>query len=183
MDLSFLLCRDGRQEYGKVSCERSPSKLRRGMAYLHGGEADEIRQEFRRLIRLGLTISNTLFQIANFESWSDEEVYAQLGRPRIEAVVRVIEPHQPQHTLSIKQISTMLLRLDGSFQTLGSLTIARLSSPKHHLPVESTCWQVVTPSLLPNNMPVDIWALGCTIYEARAGGETVSSCVPQWNPR
>lgn len=41
-----------------------------------------------------LTSSNVLLQLANFDSWSEQEVYAQLGLPQMERVetVEVLPP-------------------------------------------------------------------------------------------
>ncbi|OXV07645.1 hypothetical protein Egran_04590 [Elaphomyces granulatus] len=138
-----------------------------GLAYLHS----------QGICHGNFTTSNVLFQLSiNFDSLSEEEVYALLGKPQTETVKRLSgEPPGPSAPIYVVDMPdfanidpSKLLRqniriidFDQSFYTTTPPTIM-LGIPSNHMAPESIFD-------LKAGVHSDIWALGCAIFRLRAG--------------
>ena len=157
-------------------------KLMHTAGYVHGGSWSLSRKRaglsLQNIYFSDLTISNILFRIAeNVKSWSDSEVYLNFGHPETETMAtRDHSPlgiHVPAHLVA--PIDNALLTNPNLLQEeivvidFGqSFCISRL--PTDYEP--ATVPHYLSPEArFEGNIgaPSDIWALGCTIFEIRAG--------------
>ncbi|KAJ7208766.1 kinase-like protein [Mycena haematopus] len=113
-----------------------------------------------------LTTSNILFRTSkNVLRWSDDEVYTRLGRPRgPNAPSSLVGPIENSKLTDTSLLEESILVIDfGQSYAIGSL-------PNDYQP--GTVMNYLSPEARFEGragLQVDIWALGCAIFEIRAG--------------
>lgn len=151
--------------------ERLARKIARqviqGLAYLHS----------EGICHGSLTSSSVLFQLANFDSWSVEKVYEQLGQPAVgdlSGSVLSREPSTPEYLVgSAEFFRAAPGLLTGDISIIGYTDSFRIKTPEalsaneEKLPNGFTAPEVLCG--FKGKIPSDLWALGCIIYEIRAG--------------
>lgn len=151
--------------------ERLARKIARqvtqGLAYLHS----------EGICHGNLTASSVLFQLANFDSWSEEKVYEQLGQPAVFDLCGDVwsrEPSTPEYLVGSAEFfragpgllteDISIISYDDSF---------RVKIPKAlSTDEEKVSNGFAAPEILfglKNKFPSDLWALGCIIYQICAG--------------
>ena len=135
--------------------------------------------------------SHVLFQLADFDSWSEDELEVQLGKPRMFHIER--GPGRPRYLVDSASFFDAEPRL-----LTKSITIVDhgesffVNSPPHEL---STTNHFTAPEVSfgwDASFHSDIWELGCVIFEMRAGHhlfaeavggitEMLGSLPPSWN--
>lgn len=126
-----------------------------------------------------LTTSNILFRLAPYiHGWSDSDVYAHLGKPEMENVRThdgrlYSSPHAPAELVAsienAKMADTSLLQESTVVSDFGqSYFVASL--PESYQP--GTVLNYQSPEARFEGragFEADVWALGCAIFEIRAG--------------
>lgn len=138
-----------------------------GIAYLHS----------QGICHGNLTSSSVVFQLVNFDSWSLEEVYEQLGQPAIgdlsgSALSR--EPSTPEYLVGSVEypradhgILTGDISIIGYTDSFRIKTSETLSANEEKVPNGFTAPEILFG--FQGKFPSDLWALGCIIYQIRAG--------------
>ncbi len=137
-------------------------QITQGLAYLHS----------EGICHGNLTSSDVLFQLADFDAWSQEKVYEQLGVPNVlDLDTWSREPSFPRYLVDSAQFfraspgllteNIRIIDYGDSFpfgwpNTDQGTRMSRFNDP------ENLRGPKVTRSS-------DLWALGCIIYEIRAG--------------
>ena len=135
---------------------------------------------------LDFTTSNLLFQLStNFDTLSEEEVYALLGKPQTETVQMLSGEHPgpsaPTYVVDMPDFVNIdpskltrenirIIDFDQSFDTTAPPTTV-LGIPPAYMAPESIFD-------LTAGVHSDIWALGCAIFRMRAGYDLFASEVP-----
>ena len=135
-----------------------------GLAYLHS----------RGICHWNLTSSDVLFQLADFDAWTQDEVYEQLGIPMVIDVDESFRgPSFPRYLVDSAQFfrashgllaeNIRIIDYGNSFRVKCSnnLCIDQRPWSNGFIPPENLCGLKYMQSS-------DLWALGC-IYEIRAG--------------
>ncbi|KAI9787046.1 MAG: hypothetical protein M1816_007717 [Peltula sp. TS41687] len=146
-----------------------------------------------------LTSSNILFELNNFDTWSEAEVYQNLGKPRT-ARIRLLSGAAPGLQAPTKLIeSIQYSNIDEEWLT-GRIRIVDhgesffQNDPPTRFP--GTPASYFAPEMAfgrSASMASDIWALGCLIYECQAShplfpvffnvfGEAVARVVQTFGP-
>lgn len=116
-----------------------------------------------------LTSANVLFQLSNFDSWSELKIYTQLGPPRTSEIYQ--HPGRPRYLVdSVSFFDTQPGLLTKNITILDhSESFFVNSPPPHQL---HTTNHYTAPKVLfgwDSSFRSDTWALGCLINELRAG--------------
>ena len=115
------------------------------------------------------TSSNVLFQVSNFDSWSEYKLQTQLGTPEMTIIDE--HPGRPRYLVD----SASFFDAEPGFLTRNITIVDHSESffvkspPSHEL---HTTNHYTAPEVLfgsDASFCSDIWALGCLIYEIRAG--------------
>ncbi len=112
------------------------------------------------------TSANVLFQLSNFDSWSEDKLQTQLGPPEI-----CQHPGRPRYlvdSVSFFDAQPGLLTKNITIVDHSESFFVK-SPPPHEL---HTTNHYTAPEVLfgwDSSLRSDIWALGCLIYEVRAG--------------
>jgi serine/threonine-protein kinase SRPK3 len=142
----------------------------------HGGKkaVAPLLQPFVANLTLDLTSSNILFEIKNFDGWTEHEVYQYLGEPR-RATLRLLSgaPAGPQGPVKVveavqysdigeKQLTGNVRIIDfGESFFLSKPPPGFLGTPAGYFAPEMLFgWSASAAS--------DVWALGCLIFEVHA---------------
>lgn len=113
--------------------------------------------------------SDVLFQLTNFDSWSEHKFQAQLGKPRMFDIER--RPGRPCYLVdstSFFDAEPRLLTNNITIVDHSESFFLKFLPPYEH----QTTNQFTAPEVLfgwSARFNLDIWALGCLIYEMRAG--------------
>ncbi|EIN11906.1 kinase-like protein [Punctularia strigosozonata HHB-11173 SS5] len=137
-----------------------------------------MRMHLAGIVHGDLTSSNILFRVAEpVFDWTDDEVYAHLGRPRFDEVKTIDGsprgPHAPAHLfdsvnlsrladLSLLQERIILIDFGQSYVISDPPRDYRPATAIHYKPPEMRFEGRTGPE-------ADVWALACAIYEIRAG--------------
>lgn len=141
-------------------------QVTQGLAYLHS----------EGISHGNLTSSDVLFQLTNFDAWSQEEVYEQLGIPTVVDLPEAWSrgPSSPRYLVDSAQffrasprVFTYNIRIidyGDSFRNnyRSDLCMKQGKLSNGFCAPEILCGLKGGPS-------TDLWALGCIIYEIRAG--------------
>ena len=140
-------------------------QVTQGLAYLHS----------RGICHGNLTSSDVLFQLADFDAWTQEEVYEQLGIPMVIDVDESFRgPSFPRYLVDSAQFfraspgllaeNIRIIDYGDSFRVKCSNNPSTDQRPWSNgfIPPENLCGLKYMQSS-------DLWALGCIIYEIRAG--------------
>lgn len=151
--------------------ERLARKIARqvtqGLAYLHS----------EGICHGNFTGSSVLFQLTNFDSWSVEKVYDQLGQPAVGGLSSSVlsrEPSTPEYLVgSAEFFRAAPGLLTGDISIIGFTDSFRIKTPEALSANEDKLPNGFTaPEILfgfKGKFPSDLWALGCIIYQIRAG--------------
>lgn len=126
-------------------------------------------------ISADLTPSNILFELTEINAWSEDTIYAKFGDILQEPVETTsgepLGPHAPTYLVEAISVSNMCLDIITEHIRIVDFGQSfRCDSPPERgmgIPMS-----YMAPELLFENIAgtaSDLWALGCTIYEIRAG--------------
>jgi serine/threonine protein kinase len=126
-------------------------------------------------ISADLTPSNILFELTEINAWSEDTIYAKFGDILQEPVETTsgepLGPHAPTYLVEAISVSNMCLdMITEHIRIVDFGQSFRCDSPPERgmgIPMS-----YMAPELLFENIAgtaSDLWALGCTIYEIRAG--------------
>ncbi|KAI0868801.1 kinase domain-containing protein [Hypoxylon argillaceum] len=117
---------------------------------------------------------NILFQLDNFDSWSDEEVYKCMGHPEREPVVRrdgePVEQCAPSYIVrsgDLTRLEKRLLLFRLLLVDFGGAYFLDNPPPKTTTPSQYSAPEVLRA--LGVSPASDVWALGCATFEICAG--------------
>ena len=140
-------------------------QVTQGLAYLHS----------EGICHGNLTSADVLFQLTNFDAWSQEKVYEQLGIPSVlDLDVSYLGPSSPRYLVDSAQFfrtppgllteNIRIIDYGDSFRIgwRNSLNTDQEDRMSRFIAPENLRGQQVA-------RPSEIWALGCIIYEIRAG--------------
>ena len=126
-------------------------------------------------ISADLTPSNILFELTDIDAWSEDTIYAKFGdilREPVESTSgEPLGPHAPTYlveAISVSDLCPDMITEHVRIVDFGQ-SFRSHSPPKRGMGIPMS---YMAPELLFENIAgtaSDLWALGCTIYEIRAG--------------
>lgn len=134
-------------------------QVTQGLEYLHS----------EGICKGDFTSSDVLFQLANFDSWPEDKLQAQLGKPKMFDIQR--GPGRPRYLVD----SACFFDAEPQLLTKNITIVGHSQSffvefpPSHELRIT---YDFTAPEVLFGwdvSFYSDIWALGCVIYEMRRG--------------
>lgn len=142
-------------------------QVTQGLAYLHP----------EGICHGNLTGSSVLFQLTNFDSWSVEKVYEQLGQPAIVDQSGGIWSREPSTTEYLGGSAEFFRAGPGllteDISIIGYTDSFRIKIPEAFSTDEENLPNgFAAPEILfgfKGKFPSVLWALGCIIYQIRAG--------------
>lgn len=142
-------------------------QVTQGLAYLHS----------EGVCHGNLTGSSVPFQLTNFDSWSVEKVYEQLGQPAIADLCGGVwsrEPSTPEYLVGSAEffragpgLLTEDVSIIGYTDSFRIKIPEALSTDEEKLPNGFAAPEILFG--FKGNFPSDLGALGCIIYQIRAG--------------
>lgn len=130
---------------------------------------------------LDITASNLLFKVAAIDQWSEDEVFVRLGQPQRDPI-RTISGSEPGASAPRYLVESNSL-IDPRFLTEDIMLVDFGQSfsfpcddrPREDIGIPFSCCapEILFDSIMDKYS--EIWALGCVIYEIRAGQQLFST--------
>ncbi|KAH7403682.1 kinase-like domain-containing protein [Cadophora sp. MPI-SDFR-AT-0126] len=135
-----------------------------GLAYIHS----------TGIVHGDFTAANLLLKLANIDEWTLEEIHGRLGEPQTHVLHRAAEQageySTPRYTVNAismslvnaRWLSDQIMIIDFGIAFLEDESPIAIGTPKNYCAPEFNFKS-------PRSISSDIWALGCTVFEIRAG--------------
>ena len=130
---------------------------------------------------IDLTPANLAFEVHNFDSWSEDELYSRLGAPKTEDVRTASgEPtsdHIPRYVVQpLSFIDSSLSYLRDSIRIIDFGISFFVENPPGFLGTPPSFVAPETWFEMAAGKSTDLWALGCTLYTLRSGMNLLQLC-------
>lgn len=129
-------------------------------------------------LSVDLTAANIAFELANFDSWSEDELYERIGRPKTEAIRtasgNVVPDSAPRYVVQpasftdggSRWIRDTIRIIDFGIAFFVDEPPKDLGTPPSFTAPEAWFEMAAGKS-------TDLWALGCTLYTLRSGATLI----------